>query len=913
MCDYHENPIVNIYTPPTHHHHAKYAEKHPYTAPSTLMLPAGSRRSKIRPPRKSLASLDSGSDSGLDYDSSWSVLASAIVQIQNKNVFNLLYEQLYRKSYTLVLRKFGGRLYEDVAQLIASHLKTRRQALLRAFDSTLTWSNEDFLKAVVKEWAENMQLMKFISDVLMYLNRVYVKENKKLLIYDLGLVLFDVNVIRLNGMEVGLKLIDVVLDEISKSRRGHVITTRLYISQIITMLEMLLEEHPGTSASLPNAPHGDSLYLQHFEPAFMTSSEQFFSTLASEYMLPLQGTSYLHHVHRFVHDEENRLKFFVPTELYPKLVALMNNILIRDKIDKIICLPVEQQGLLFWLDPVLHKTFSKINNSQTTSIRDNGAELHILYLLMGRIESDRKLFKLRLKDAIYVQGVSLPETVLAHLEQQASASAAAGLKKSSVNATSAAFATRWIDTVLEYQAQFQNLVKDAFESDASVEHTIFSAMRDFINTSNLAPTKKRLAIVPTTNAPELLLVYMDFHIKQLTKSAGAKRTVNEANVSVDETEDFINRAMAFLKFVKDKDAFEVHYAAHFAKRFLNAKNSAVSASGGNYGSDLEELVIAKLGEELGSASLEKIIRMKKDVKLSAELTLEWKNHVSSHQIKLVDLELKICNVSDWPKSMTKDYQSFVSLDGDVGFIWPAQLRETMRTFEEYWLTGKRNDNKSLFWSPKFGLMDLRITYPSRTYDINMSTYAGIIMLLFAPQSSDAGRPVLAFEEKRQLTYEEICELTKIPESDLKRQLQLIAVAPRLRLLVKTPMSKDINAGDTFKLNSGFKSPTSKVKVLTVSLASSKELAKKSDKQEEVDEVRVNIEEGRKHIVNAAIVRIMKACQTINHNDLIAQLVKQLHNRFQPSTLLIKQRIEDLIEKEYLKRDDDVASVYHYIA
>lgn len=871
------------------------------------MLPAGTRRSKIRPPRKSLASLDSSADS-LDYDASWLALASAIVQIQNKSVYNLLYEQLYRKAYTLVLRKFGARLYDDVAALIGLHLRNRRHALLMSFDSNLWWSNEEFLKEVVREWTENLQLMKFISDVLMYLNRVYVKENKRLLIYDLGTVLFDVNFIRFNNMEVGSRLITVVLEEITKSRNGEVITTRLYISQVITMMEMLLQEHLGSLASVPTAPR-DSLYHQHFEPAFMKSSELFFSNLANDILGHFKGSNYLIHLYRFIQEEENRLKFFVPGETYPKVISLMNNILIQDKIDKIICLPVEQEGLLFLLQPLLETTTLTVSHGPPSSLQDTTVELRILYILVGRIDPDRKLLKLRLKDAIYAQGVLLPDAVLADLEQQASASAASGLKKASVNATSATFATRWVNTVLEYQTQFRKLVRDAFDSDASVEHTIFSAMRDFINTPSGAP-KKRQSIVPTTNAPELLSIYMDFHIKQLTKTSGAKRTVNDTNGSVDETDEFINKAVAFLKFVKDKDAFEIHYAAHFAKRFLNAKGSSgMSGSNGSYGGDLEELVIAKLGEELGSASLEKIIRMKKDVQLSAELTLEWKNYATNNQIKLVDLDLKICNVSDWPKSMTRDYQSFVTLDGQVGFIWPKTLRETMRQFEEFWLTGKRNDNKSLFWCPKFGLMDLRITYPSRTYEINLSTYAGVVMLLFAPQSSSS---VLAFEENRELTYEEILELTKIPESDLKRQLQLIAVAPRLRLLVKTPMSKEVNCGDVFKLNANFKSPTSKVKVLTVS-SSKSDLTKKSNKKEEDDEVRSNIEEGRKHVVNAAVVRIMKACQTINHNDLIAQLIKQLQNRFQPSTLLIKQRIEDLIEKEYLKRDEDVPSVYHYIA
>lgn len=881
------------------------------------MLPAGSRRSKIRPPRKSLVSQENGPDQ-LDYDDSWKVLANAIVQIQNKNVSNLLYEQLYRKAYTLVLRKCGGRLYEDVLLLISQHLKTKRLAILRSLESSLTSSNEELLKAVVREWTEHLQLMKFISDVLMYLNRVYVKENKKLLIYDLGIVLFDVSFVRADEMKVGSRLVDAVISEITRARSGQVITTRLYISQVIYMLEVLLEERPGTAHSIPTALLKTNLYLDVFESTFLHQLESYFSKLSDEFMGAFLGTKYLHDVHRFVNEEEARLRYFVATEnrssnlihseTFSKMVSLMNNILIKDVIDKVMLYPAEMQGLLYWLEPLLANTTSSSNH------RDSTGELKILYELVGRVDPERKLLHLRLKDSIISQGLQLPDIVSSHLEQQAAATAS-GPKKSTVSTTSAQFSTRWVDTVLEYQRQFSKLVREAFNGDPAMDHVIFTSMREFINATRGAK-KKSTGAIP--NAPELLSVYMDFHIKQFMKASGSKRLASDTSTSVDETEDFLNKAMSFLKFIKDKDAFEAHYAAHFAKRFLNAKGSALvtSANTGRFGGDLEELVIAKLGEEIGrgSSSFEKIIRMKKDMRLSIDLTSEWKGHVSESRMLLVELDLKVCNVSDWPKSMTKDYKSFTNSDGEVSFIWPAQLRETMKTFEEFWLMGKRNDNKTLYWSPKFGLMDLRITYPSRTYDINLSTYAGIIMLLFAPQSSDAaGEPVLAFAEKRTLTYEEIFELTKIPEADLKRQLQSIAVAPRLRLLVKTPMSKEVNSTDVFLLNAGFKSPTTKVKVLTVSASSTKESKGKSEKQEESEEVQTNIEEGRKHLVNAAVVRIMKSRQTINHNELIGELLKQLQNRFQPLNILIKQRIEDLIDKEYLKRDNDAPNIYHYIA
>lgn len=881
------------------------------------MIPAGSRRSKIRPPRKSIGNHDSKSDDSLTYESAWSVLSNAIVQIQNKNVSNLLYEQLYRKAYTLVLRKHGARLYDDVSLLIGNHLRSRREAVLKVYDQALTSNDEEFLQLTMREWSEHLQLMKFISDVLMYLNRVYVKENKRLLIYDLGVVLFDLHFVRYNNSDIGDKLVKIILHEITKSRKGQVITTKLYISQVIGMFETLLQEHIGLANSLPSefCNSDQLLYLQLFEPAFLRSSESFFNNLADEYLASGQGSKYLQDVSRFVQGEEDRLKHFVSDSTYLKVILLMNNILIKDKIDRVMCYPMEQQGLLYWLEPIVTKTTS--DQPGTGDIRDHTPELHILYDILGRVDPDRNLLKLRLRDAVVAQGTALPHMITKLLEQQASVSG--NNKKVSSNASSSAFSTRWVDTVLEYQRHLVQLIKDAFDGDLSMEHTVFSAMRDFVNASgSTGSTKKKSSIIPATNAPELLSIFMDSNIKQLSKANSSNRLSTDANTSVDETEVFLHNAIAFLKFIKDKDAFEAHYAAHFAKRFLNSKVSASSSTGIGYG-DLEELAIAKLSEELGSASLEKIIRMKKDVNQSSELTMEWKNHTENIDLKLVELELKICHVSDWPNLMTKDYKSFSNDDGNMGFIWPSQFRETMKTFEEFWLTGKKNDNKTLFWSPKFGLMDLRITYPSKTYEINLSTYAGIIMMLFAPQSTDArGNPVLAFDENRELTYQEIYELTKIPEQDLRRQLQSIAVAPRLRLLVKIPMTKEVNLDDKFRLNDKFKAPTNKVKVLTVSLSSSTpaskpEAGKVSVKQEESDEVKANIEEGRKHLVNAAIVRIMKSRQTVDHNLLIAEIIKQLQNHFQPLTLLIKQRIEDLIEKEYLERDSESPGIYHYVA
>lgn len=70
-----------------------------------------------------------------------------------------------------------------------------------------------------------------------------------------------------------------------------------------------------------------------------------------------------------------------------------------------------------------------------------------------------------------------------------------------------------------------------------------------------------------------------------------------------------------------------------------------------------------------------------------------------------------------------------------------------------------------------------------------------------------------------------------------------------------------------------------------------------------------VEEDRRHLVEAAVVRIMKACKGLHHNDLIAEVTKQLSFRFVPSPQFIKKRIESLIDREYLERAQDDRSVH----
>ena len=89
-------------------------------------------------------------------------------------------------------------------------------------------------------------------------------------------------------------------------------------------------------------------------------------------------------------------------------------------------------------------------------------------------------------------------------------------------------------------------------------------------------------------------------------------------------------------------------------------------------------------------------------------------------------------------------------------------------------------------------------------------------------------------------------------------------------------------------------------------------AKESKAQEKVD-VAEKVDEDRRHMVEATIVKVMKTRRRIEHNALIAEATKILSSKFGPDPVMIKKRIESLIEREYLERDPEDRRFYKYIA
>jgi len=68
---------------------------------------------------------------------------------------------------------------------------------------------------------------------------------------------------------------------------------------------------------------------------------------------------------------------------------------------------------------------------------------------------------------------------------------------------------------------------------------------------------------------------------------------------------------------------------------------------------------------------------------------------------------------------------------------------------------------------------------------------------------------------------------------------------------------------------------------------------------------------RQYQIDAAIVRIMKTRKTLSHSLLVSELYSQL--KFPVKAVDLKKRIESLIDREYLEREEKNSQMYHYLA
>ncbi|EGX93950.1 cullin-3 [Cordyceps militaris CM01] len=829
-------------------------------------------RGRIRPPRR--IARPNGSGEGADFESCWNMLKEALRDIHNKSCGRLSFEELYRAAYKIVLKKKGDALYERVKEFeeewFTANVIPKIQVLFTnslinagvdkagaASVNERRQTGEKFLKGLRDTWEDHNVSMNMTADILMYLDRGYTQqESHRVSIFSTTIALFRDNILRsrLNKDSQSLVVdivIAVMLDHIDMERKGDIIDRNL-IRSCSRMLSSLYEAEDENELT--------KLYLTLFETRFLENSQEFYGRECQELLEVADACRWLRHTKKRLEEERDRCGITIEPETEAKVTSVIDQQLIIKHLAEF--LDMEGSGLRWMID-----------NAKSE-------ELSILYSLVARVDPNKTSIQGILQKRVVELGLEIEKNL-----QQAEFSAptegneGAGEKGEKTKALPAvsqqtAAAIKWVDDVLALRDKFDTMCTNCFESDLLIQTAIEKSFTQFIN---LFP-----------RCSEYVSLFIDENMK--------KGVRGKSEVEIDV---ILDKAIVLIRYLRDKDLFQTYYQRHLARRLLHAKSES---------HDVENQLILKMRQDFGQQFTVKLEGMFRDLVTSAELTTSYRDHVrtSGDGTKKTELGINVLTMNNWPQDvMGRTAQ--IGEGSRVTCTYPAEIERLQASFEQFYLSSR--NGRKLTWIGTTGSADVRCIFPAipgksgvlakeRRYEINVSTYAMVVLMLFNQ-----------LPDNEQLSFEEIQAKTAIAPADLMRTLTAVAVAPKSRVLLKHPLTKSIKSSDKFSFNASFQSKTMRIKAPVINAVSKVEDAsERATTEEKNDKI-------RGHIIDAAIVRIMKSRKELGHTQLVSEVLSQLAAHFKPEVPLIKRRIESLIARDFLERpeQEDAPGLYRYMA
>ncbi|CAP34853.2 Protein CBG17038 [Caenorhabditis briggsae] len=417
----------------------------------------------------------------------------------------------------------------------------------------------------------------------------------------------------------------------------------------------------------------------------------------------------------------------------------------------------------------------------------------------------------------------------------------------------------YVHTILEVHQRYQGLVERSFSKEVGFVKSLDTAAIAFINRNAVTEKAPETRVL---KSPELIARYCDLLMKKNSKMP-------------DEMEmDVLQKnVITIFKYLEDKDIFMKFYTKHFSKRLLNEQSASDEA---------ESSFISKLTECCGFEYTSRLAKMVQDTQVSKDLSSGFKDQQleSSRSKKSIEFGIQVLSTGTWPSMML------------VNLNLPRDLSTTVEGF-------------TAFYNTKFTGRKLSWIYNQSRGEITSTAFKGKKYVFGATTTQMC--TLLLFNEQLEYSAEKIQEATGLDTkttqmvlgSLVKNQVLKIKGAEDVKDADKVSMNADL------VLNMGYSNKKVRVDLSKMTMA-----VQTAKDQESVQK---SMEEDRKNIIQAAIVRIMKTRKQCSHQKLMVELIEQLSTRFKPKVELIKKCIGSLIEKEYLKRNEDQRDLYDYLA
>lgn len=711
----------------------------------------------------------------VDPNQLWNKLETAIELIYNQNASPLSYQDLFGYAYDMIQNKHGNFLYDSLEISLKKNVKILCSELQNQRD-------EIFLRNLIDLWKIHLASINVIADILMYMDRTFVRSNNKMNVINLGNQIFLKEILTSNILK---RIKNLLLNIIDRDRKNEEIANGFLLRDII---EMFLSFQSKT------------IYEQYFEIDFLKTSEEYFKIQAEKYLENLTITEYIKKVSHLMKSESDR---YLNTTIQKKI----NDSIVANMVVSCINTILEKQ------------------NSGIRSLLNN-----------WRFED--------LKFLYYFLRIS-PETLIKFSQVVTSTLTSKGsqILQDEVNNLKP---IEQIELILDLKNKTEELLKT------------FSYIRPGTNILQKDPLFLKACKESWVNISNMNNRYSEF------VSLYIDNKLRKFELDESDLESMINDIIYIIRQLKDKDIFENIYIAHLSRRLLQKTSISL---------DTERFIISKFKIEFGTFFTSKMEGMIKDIQTFPEFDSKFKTHLNQRNIHSpIDLSVKVLKTGGWPFYIANDIQL------------SNTIQQSKSIFEEWYF--ETQNGKKLKWIYHLGDAYILMNGFTSQYEIKVSSIQMIILLLF--------------NENDSLSINQISDILKIPIDRLKRILFSLSSNTQIHKRILNKSDEKISDLTIFSPNNEFKSKKIKIKLCPL-------IAKQDSLSLLENNNRLN--EERKWLLDATIVRIMKERKIISHKDLILEVTIQLSERFMPNSEIIKKQIESLIEREYIERVYEEGSLY----
>lgn len=412
---------------------------------------------------------------------------------------------------------------------------------------------------------------------------------------------------------------------------------------------------------------------------------------------------------------------------------------------------------------------------------------------------------------------------------------------------------QFVKDLLAIHEKFIKIVNEHFSGNALFQKALKDAFVEVVNKD-----------VGKFKTADLLSSFADRILK----------TGSSEKLSDSEIEDFLEKTVQMFSYLSDKDVFAEIYRNQLAKRLLHQRSAS---------DDMERLMISKLKLRCGAQFTAKMEGMLNDLAIGADHAKAFEDYCKEREAETglgkLEFGVQVLTTGYWPTYKTFDLRL------------PPIMSRCLHVFKEFY--DSKNSHRRLQWTHSLGNATVKGTFGKRSYDLQVVTLQACALMAFNADTAPK-------------SFTELNEILGMNEEVLKRVLHSLSCG-KFRVIKRLAdggtgekdAKASIKTSDVFAFNDQFTCQMRKIRIPMASLEDASQTTKR-------------VEEDRSVAIEAATVRIMKARKTLSHQQLVSEILTQLAF-FRPDPKVIKRRIENLIEREYLERDPDNQNTYRYLA